>query len=567
MRRRRGPTAAASMPHGKIYNPAKFCEVTGARRAPRHGPDHILASALECARHKTGLGYRLWGEFIRDFPGVRGSYGGEELGQYDARRRQIYDLLKHRDGRYMAAFASYMSDACETAIRAYHKRRAHDPNARRPRCTNPVLRQGAGSCVIYGRGFWCKLSDAPNQPLLESPYVRLRFPVTPSRHTMEVQLTPHVVEKIATAVRVGAVTLTDTTISIAYEPQPVAPAQPKGMAGMDVNKREHVAADTDGNVRRMPNAALVFARARRKKLAALGVTGGKTKRGRRHATPRHVRHPGKKPRNKGGRTKKRRDERVSRRERSRINARFGHQKDDWLYKLMHEIAALGFALVLEEKTINRLLVRSNRNMSKEERDLLKMGLSQGRVRAVADSVFPKYGLSVYGVTPAGTSSMCPACGEKLWAARYGTKSWGSWRRTKACVPCLYYVDRDSVAAINIVWRGVSAYEPAAGPEPHHADGSGRQVAGDWEQRAPQLVQMLLGAAVVWFPYTGEGRRPKGGAKNPPYDMAGDARPPDDRPDASNGLTGLGPPGETPGPYVSGTHLGGFSGIIHLCDGK
>ena len=73
-----------------------------------------------------------------------------------------------------------------------------------------------------------------------------------------------------------------------------------------------------------------------------------------------------------------------------------------------------------------------------------MGLSQGMVRAAADGVFPKYGLPVYCVTPAGTSSICPACGEKLWAPRYGTKSWKSWRRTKACVPCLYYVNRDSV---------------------------------------------------------------------------------------------------------------------------
>ena len=519
--------------------------MTGARRAPKHDPDHTLASALEYAKHKTGLGYRLWTEFTRDFPRVRDDYGGDELKRYDTRRREIYAMLKHRDGRYMAAFASYMSDDCEVAVRTYRKRRAHDPNARRPRCENPVLRQGAGSCVIYGRGFWCDLSDAPNQPLLASPYVRLRFPITPSRHVMEIQLTPRMVERLAAAVRVGAVTVTDTTVSIAFEPRPVEPMRPRGMIGMDVNKREHVAADTDGHIRRIQNDALAFAQVRRKKHAKLGVTGGKPKkRGRKRAAPGHVKHPGRKPKNKGSRTKKRHDERVNRRERARINTRYKDQKNDWLFKMMHGLAALGLALVLEEKTINRLLVRSNHNMSREERDLLKMGLSQGRVRAVADGVFPKYGLPVVSVIPAGTSSECPACDTKLWAAKYGTRVWNSWRRTKACVPCSYYVDRDDVAAINVVARGVSAYEPAAGPEPSYG-GDGRWVAGDWEQCVPQLVRMLLDAAVVWFPYTGEGRRPKGDTKNPPHGM-GDARSPDDRPDASNCATGIGPPGETPG---------------------
>ena len=109
---------------------------------------------------------------------------------------------------------------------------------------------------------------------------------------------------------------------------------------------------------------------------------------------------------------------------------------------------------------------------------------------------------------------------------------------------MYYVDRDDVAAINIVARGVSAYEPAAVPAP--CNGAGRRVAGDWEQYAPaQLVQTLLGAAVVSFPYTGEkGGGQKGSAKNPSHMMV-DARLLDDRPDASNCTTGVGPPGETP----------------------
>ena len=73
----------------------------------------------------------------------------------------IYAMLKHHRGRYMAQFAKYMVDGCEVMARAYVKRRTTDANAARPRCSNPALRQGSSSCVVYGRGFWCKLSDAP----------------------------------------------------------------------------------------------------------------------------------------------------------------------------------------------------------------------------------------------------------------------------------------------------------------------------------------------------------------------------------------------------------------------
>ena len=523
---------AVSMPHGKVYRPAKFRELTGMRRAPKYDPDHTLVSALEYARHKTGLGYHMWGEFIRDFPKVREDYTGDDQKRYDARQREIYKRLKHRDDKYMAQFATYMSGTCETAVRAYRKRRAYNPNARRPSCTNPVLRQGAGSCVIYGRNFWCKLSDAPNQPLLASPYVMLRFPVMPFKHTMEIQLAPHMVEKLATAIRIGAVTVTDTTISIAFEPRPITSVQPGGLIGMDVNKSEHVTADTDGNIHRIQNKALKFAKSRRKKHTKLGVTGGKPK-SKKHTMPKHVKHPGRKPKNK------RRDRRVNNRERNRINTRYRNQKKDWLYKFMHGLARLGYGLVLEESTIDRMLKKSNKKMSRETRDLLKMGLSQGTIRAVADGVFAKYGLSVFGISPKNTSSICPACGKKLWAAKYGTKSYKLWKRTKACTTCLCYVDRDDVASINILCRRISAHEPATDPAQ-----AGRWVAGDWEQCVEQLVKKLLNAAAVRFPYVGEGRRPKGDANNPC--IMGDARSLDDRLDVSKCITGLGPPEEIPG---------------------
>ena len=470
---------------------------------------------------------------------MRDDYAGDELARYDARRREIYHMLKHRDGKYMAQFAAYMRDGCETAMRAYHKMRASKPNTRRPRCTNPVLRQGAGACTIFGRDFKCRLADAPRRPLLASPYVVLRFPVTPHGHAAEFRLTPYVVEKLAGAVSVGAVTVTATTLSVAFEPRRVEPVMPRGITGMDVNKAEHTTADTDGNMQRIPNDALEYARERRAKHAGLGVTGGKPNKHGRRKGANSVKRPGRKPKNKG-KVKKRRDGRVNRRERARINTRFRDRKTDWLHKLMHRLACTGMALALEDPTIDRLLVRSNRRMSREQRDLLKMGLSQGAVWEVATGVFAKHGLPVLGIRPAGTSSACPACGDKLWSPKYGTKIWNAWRRAKACVPCLYYADRDDVAAMNITCRGVSAYEPAAVPgQP------GRRVAGDWGQRAPQLVQVLLGAAAVRFPYVGEGRRPKGGAKNPPH-MAGDARLPDDRPDASNGWAGVGPPDMRPG---------------------
>ena len=154
---------------------------------------------------------------------MRDAYSGDELKEYDAGVKNIYRLLKHRDNKYMAQFAAYMKDECEAKMRAYCIKRAHNPNERRPKCTNPTLRQSSGSCTIYGRDFRCRLSDAPNQPLQASPYVMLRFPIIPHKHVMEVQLTPYMVEKLATAVSVGAVTINDKTVSIAYEPQYVIP--------------------------------------------------------------------------------------------------------------------------------------------------------------------------------------------------------------------------------------------------------------------------------------------------------------------------------------------------------
>ena len=517
------------MPHGKIYPPAKFRELTGSRRPPKYDPDPILAYALQHARHKTGLGYRLWSEFVRDFPKVRDAYSGDELKKYDDGVKNIYRHLKHRDGKYMAQFAAYMKDDCEAKIRAYYKKRAHNPNERRPRCANPTLRQGATVCTIYGQGFKGRLADAPNLPLQTSPYVVLQFPIIPHKHTMEVQLTPYMVEKLATAVSVGAVTINDKTISVAYEPQPITPVRPKGITGMDVNKVEHVTADTDGNVKRIPNRALECAQTRRQKHASLGVTGGKPKT-KRQTPPKHVKHVGRKPKNK-----KRRDERVNRRERARVNTRYNHQKKDWLFKLMHVLAASGFVLVLEEPTIDRMMKKSNKRMSNETRDLLKMGLSQGTIWAVAKSVYKKHGLPVIGIVAKGTSSSCPTCKQTLWEPTYGTKIWKEWRRVKACTFCLYHIDRDDVAAINIVWRGILKYcEPAAD--------SNRRVAGDWEQ----LVQRLLDHAVMWFPQDGEGRQPKGEVKNLPYMVVGDAPSLADRLDVSNCASGIKPPEETPG---------------------
>ena len=117
--------------------------------------------------------------------------------------------------------------------------------------------------------------------------------------------------------------------------------------------------------------------------------------------------------------------------------------------------------MLEDSTIDRLLKKKNKRMSKETCDLLKMGLSQGTIRVVADGVFAKYGLLVIGVSPHGTSSVCPVCGLKLQEPKYGTKEWGEWKRDKKCVRCLYYVDRDDIASINILCRGISTYEAAA----------------------------------------------------------------------------------------------------------
>ena len=72
------------------------------------------------------------------------------------------------------------------------------------------------------------------------------------------------------------------------------------------------------------------------------------------------------------------------------------------------------------------------------------------------------------------------------------------------------------------------------------------MAGDWKQYVERLVKKLLNVAAVWFPYVGEGRRPKGDANNPCMVGGGDARFLNDRLDVSNCIAGLGPPEEIPG---------------------
>ena len=172
MKRTSDQTVSATMSHGKVYSPPKFREITGVREkaVPAYDPDDALTGALEHAIHKTNLGIKMWLALIRDYPKVRDSYSGTDLAEYDGRVRRIYAMLKHRNGKYMAQFAKYLADGCEVMARAYVKRRAADANAARPKCSNPALRQGAASCVIYGRGFWCRLADAPQHPLLSSPY-------------------------------------------------------------------------------------------------------------------------------------------------------------------------------------------------------------------------------------------------------------------------------------------------------------------------------------------------------------------------------------------------------------
>ena len=125
----------------------------------------------------------------------------------------------------------------------------------------------------------------------------------------------------------------------------------------------------------------------------------------------------------------------------------------------------------------------------------------------------------------------PTCKKALWEPKYGTKIWKEWRRIKGCEICLYHINRDDVAAINIVWRGILKYcEPVAD--------SNRWVAGDWEQ----CVQRLLDVIVLWFPQDGEGRQPKGEVMN---SMSDDLPSLDYSLDVFNCATSAGPPGKTP----------------------
>ena len=175
-----------------------------------------------------------------------------------------------------------------------------------------------------------------------------------------------------------------------------------------------------------------------------------------------------------------------------------------------------------------------------ERDLLKMGLSQGTIVVVAGRVLAKRGLRVHPADPRGTSSACPVCGGTFWEANYKDRNrWRQRRRKKACTARHYPMDRDDAVPINLMRRRLPS-SSSSDCEP--ASGNGVRVAGDWGQRVDRPAFRLADAACVRFPHVcGEGRPLKGGANKP---LPGaDARLLGDRPDASK-YCGTRPPDRT-----------------------
>ena len=175
-----------------------------------------------------------------------------------------------------------------------------------------------------------------------------------------------------------------------------------------------------------------------------------------------------------------------------------------------------------------------------ERDLLKMGLSQGTIIGVAGRVLAKRGLRVHPADPRGTSSTCPVCGGTFWEANHpkDRNLWRQWRRKKACTACHYLMDRDDAAPINLLRRRLPSSSSSSNCEP--ASGNGVRVAWDWERRVDRPAFRLADAACVRFPHVcSEGWRLKGGANKPL--QGADARLLGDRPDASK-YCGTRPPG-------------------------
>ena len=328
----------------------------------------------------------------------------------DARGKDLYRMAAHRTGIYQTRFAEYIVRDVLGSHKAWRTNRLAEPHARAPHYHNGVAQtdrfelafgetskrwngEPAVHVAIYGRG----RQDRPRMAFKVPPYV------------VEKLGQPGVVPK--------SVRLSRDEIFIIYEVV-VPDREPETWAGMDINAKNNTYA--------YPN----------------GMTGtvwneyGK-EYSRAHSKIQRVRRLG--------------DARVMEKCMKKAWKTYQNRIKDHVGKEARACARAGCAVGFEDLKTHRLYTK-DRKMSPYARGKMKSTLNAGQRRRAITNALESEGLPHAGVDPAGTSSNCLECGQRL--KRSAVRQEGV--RNLWCQPCRAIRERDGNAGANILFRTILA---------------------------------------------------------------------------------------------------------------
>jgi len=138
--------------------------------------------------------------------------------------------------------------------------------------------------------------------------------------------------------------------------------------------------------------------------------------------------------------------------------------EDIAWKIANQVVKFGANVVLE----NLKNIKKNVKYGNEFNKKLHLWV-YGKIQQKIEIKAEEFGLKVIYVNPKGTSSYCPECGNRVSKKSYDLLY---------CKNCNIEWDRDYLAAINILKRGLEMWEYAL-PERPRPDVNPNGVRGEW----------------------------------------------------------------------------------------
>jgi putative transposase len=277
-------------------------------------------------------------------------------------------------------------------------------------------------------------------------------------HYFDVQLNHHVIQTIK-GKKVRSLTITPSSLSFCYS-EDVEQAPVKTVYGVDRNEKNL----TFGN-------------------ASMVVQIDMTEAGRVRQTTREVLG-----------SFKRDDVRVRRRLARKYWKRAKHRNDQILHAATNLIvdtaAKNGAALAIEDLTGIRKMYRKGNGQGAGFRFRLN-SWPHWRAKKMTEYKSAWKGVTVIPLTKSetyGSSSTCPACGEKLHSPE---KDDAAHSRMLWCQKCKVWMDRDVVAALNLSERGLSRFassRPRSGEEASRSQASASSLEAGEEWLAGEAMK-------------------------------------------------------------------------------